>query len=388
MRVEKVNKTAKMKIIGYLNRILGIKVMFYLKTFVSIIINPKRKIELLRFLGECYTQDMTSNYDRKSWRHGFRKLLLSANEERYGDMIYHFYHDDIAQQKLADENDASKVTVVCAVKNDLLRIEKFLEHYKKLGIKKFLFVDNGSDDGTFEFLKNQPEVELYSTNASYDSRAKTAWINRIIAYHGLNQWYLVVDSDEFFYYPEMDELDLNQYVTKLMQKKIFSVKAIMIEPYPKSNLMSDDLKAESFLSDYCYFDGDSDSYFYDADLGIYGGGIHERIFGLDKYSRTKVPLVYYTDERFEVGSHDIYPLSETIGSQLGAVLMHYKFLPGEGGKIKKIIQEGNYANGSRIYKRYDDLLQDGKLCAYYEGSRKWIGAASFKELPFVKRCTE
>lgn len=388
MRIEKGNRTLKMNIIGTTNRIIGSRRMFYLKGAVSILVKPYMKIKNLRELRSWYEKDLCVDYDCKKWRNAYRKLLLLYNQERYFEMVRHFYNDEIVRCKRKVENDNSEIVVVCAVKNDLLRVQAFLEHYKNLGIKKFLFIDNGSNDGTYEFLMEQPEVELYLTNTNYNSVAKTAWINRLIAWNGLNKWYLVVDSDEFFQYPEMEEVDLNQYVKKLGKLKIYAVKALMIEPYPKGNVMDKNLKDENFLDEYCYFDGNEDSYYVDTELGIYGGGMHERLFGLKKITRTKIPLIYCTDDRFEVGSHDIFPLHENISAKIGGILMHYKFLPSDGEKIKKIIKDGNYANGSRLYKKYDEVLSKGELSAYYEGSKKWLGAESFRELPFVERCTD
>ena len=42
---------------------------------------------------------------------------------------------------------------------DLLPL--FLDHYRKLGIARFVIVDNDSSDGSHEWLIDQPDVELY-----------------------------------------------------------------------------------------------------------------------------------------------------------------------------------------------------------------------------------
>ena len=133
MRLEKTDRTTKMNMIGFLNKFLGLKMTFCLKEIISIIISPRQKMKSLRFLKNCYRQENDFNYERKRWRHGFRKLLLSSNEGRYTKMIDCFYNDKIEFCKPAVKGRSSKVTVVCAVKNDLLRIQAFIEHYKKLG---------------------------------------------------------------------------------------------------------------------------------------------------------------------------------------------------------------------------------------------------------------
>lgn len=385
---ENIFANKKIWLVRRLSFLFGPKKMSYLKFFLSALSNPHKKIMYFSSLKKYSAEETQIKYDKKAWKRGFRRLLLSSNEDRFIEMIKHFYSDEIILCKKCEKYLDSDLTVVCAVKNDLVRMKAFIDHYKKLGAKHFIIVDNGSEDGTYEFLKEQEEVTLYLTREKYNSVAKAAWINKVIAYNGLHKWYLVLDSDEFFQYPEMDKLNLNVYVSKLEQKKIYALKAIMIEPYPKGNLMSDELCADNFLDDYCYFDGDASEYHCDEAMGRYSGGIHERIFGLKHTTRSKIPLVFYTENRFEVGSHDIYPLNECISAPMGAVLMHYKFLPGEGEKIRRIIKEGNYANDSRLYKRYAERLKNGDLCAYYEDSKKWEGVSSFEYLPFIHSCTD
>ena len=50
------------------------------------------------------------------------------------------------------------------VRNEILRIKHCLEHHRKLGVRKFFVVDNGSDDGTFSILRDQPDVILFETS--------------------------------------------------------------------------------------------------------------------------------------------------------------------------------------------------------------------------------
>ena len=47
------------------------------------------------------------------------------------------------------------ILAMATVRNEVVRLPFFLDHYRKLGVGHFLFVDNGSDDGTRAYLEGQ-----------------------------------------------------------------------------------------------------------------------------------------------------------------------------------------------------------------------------------------
>ncbi len=63
--------------------------------------------------------------------------------------------------------DRDDVLVIATLKDELVRLPFFLDYYRKLGAGHFLLIDNNSSDGSADFLKNQPDVSLWSTAASY-----------------------------------------------------------------------------------------------------------------------------------------------------------------------------------------------------------------------------
>ena len=61
----------------------------------------------------------------------------------------------------------SDILVFSTLRNERVRLPFFLRYYRDLGVAHFLMVDNGSDDGSREYLEEQRDVSLWSTTASY-----------------------------------------------------------------------------------------------------------------------------------------------------------------------------------------------------------------------------
>lgn len=309
----------------------------------------------------------------KDWERSFIKLVKSSNDELHWKMIEEFNNGELSMIKDFDSVDNNDSPVVlCAERNEISRIAEFLKHYRTLGVSRFLIADNGSTDGTREYLMNQPDVRLYDAKNQYTAQRKSAWQNRMVAEFGSNRWYLYVDADEFIWYPGAEKVSFADYVSNLKKKKICAVKGILLEMYPKGVLGSNSDLKESFVNDYCYFDRDSDYYYYDPDMKCIRGGVLNRIFEEKGVLRTKIPLFYQTTKRFIIGSHHIYPLYEDISSPYGMLIRHYKFLPGDEQKVREALEKKNYADGSKLYKKYVQIYdKEEGVVAFGNGSASW-----------------
>ena len=364
----------------------GVKRRIQFEEVLGLCLHPIMKAKEYRRISQymkCF-----SNSDIKNlgiWKSNSRRLLLQSNNTSHYNVIEEFWKTDLKLLKQCDIQTDGPI-VVCAVKNDLTRIREFMKHYRKLGVEKFIMIDNGSCDGTEEFLAEQDDVLLYKTEEKYNSRKKTAWVNLAIAINGIEQWYLIVDSDEFFAYPEMEKISITDYAKALKDKGMLQVKTFMLDMYPEGRLCDESKDPENFMQDYCYFDADNDEYYWLSKVsGEAGGGSHERVFGFKDFMRTKITMIYYKSGRFVTGSHHMFPLETDIQAPIGGVVKHYKFLPDEGAKIDKIIAEGNYAHGSYAYKQYKNVLKrDGGVSAFYDGSVKWDDKDAFDSLGFVQ----
>ena len=71
-----------------------------------------------------------------------------------------------------------------------------------LGVEHFLFVDNGSTDGSREYLAEQPDASVWTTDGSYkNSRFGMDWLTHLQRKYAHGKWCVTADVDEFLVYP-------------------------------------------------------------------------------------------------------------------------------------------------------------------------------------------
>ncbi|RYH01222.1 glycosyltransferase family 2 protein [Salipiger sp. IMCC34102] len=93
---------------------------------------------------------------------------------------------------LQDDDD---VALVCMLKNGAYYIDELLTHHRALGIRNFLFIDNGSDDRTREMLAGHPYITVVINTlpvATHEALLRSQIARRFIK----GGWFLFVDSDE------------------------------------------------------------------------------------------------------------------------------------------------------------------------------------------------
>ena len=61
------------------------------------------------------------------------------------------------------------ILALVTLRNERVRLPYFLDYYRGIGIDHFLIVDNDSNDGSREFLADQPDVSLWTTCLLYTS---------------------------------------------------------------------------------------------------------------------------------------------------------------------------------------------------------------------------
>ena len=144
----------------------------------------------------------------------------------------------------------------CTQRNEGVRLPYFLEYYRKMGIGHFFFVDNDSDDGSLDYLADQPDVSVWSTKASYKrARFGVDWLNWLQMKHAHGHWVLTVDPDEFLVFPFCDTRPLRALTDWLDASSIKSFSAMLLDMYPKGRLDEQPYQAgQNPIDIACWFD--------------------------------------------------------------------------------------------------------------------------------------
>nr|WP_233253195.1 glycosyltransferase family 2 protein [Paracoccus binzhouensis] len=296
---------------------------------------------------------------------------------------------------LADRTAAIRpgdILLFATLRNEMQRLPEFLAHYRKLGVRHFLVVDNASTDGSAEFLRAQPDVSLWSTPASYrEARFGLDWMGALLLRHGHGHWCVCVDADELLVYPHCDSHDLRALTEHLDARGIPGMGALMLDLYPQGPL--DRPSAGGSVTEELPF----------FDAGPYRcqvmqprrnrwvqGGVRERVFFADRPQRAptlnKLPLIRWNWRYAYVNStHSMLPprlnnLYDGPGDpRPSGVLLHSKFLPGIGERSAEELERRQHFADPDAYAGYHRALTEAPVL-WHPGSLRYRGWRQLAEL--------
>lgn len=253
-----------------------------------------------------------------------------------------------------------KLIMMCTVKDDLERIKHQYKTMKSFGIEQFVYIDNGSTDGSKEWLMTKKDIVVYQTHNKFNSVNKSAWYRTVVRQVGFDRWYLFLDSDEIYMYPGIEE-DRFQGLIKFINTKGYRVvNSIMLDLYPEKPINLNQESQKNDFDCYNYFDRHY-NVGYTKIAKIYHGGPRQRLFGSNAYPFNnwlqKNNLIYYEEDMFHY-AHIVAPYAHNFKSQTLAATLHYKFMPNDFDKYRNIADLETYNSGSREYKRYADFFEN------------------------------
>jgi len=274
------------------------------------------------------------------------------------------------------------------MRNEMPRLEQFLDHHRRLGVDHFLIVDNGSGDGTRAHLAAQEDVSLWSTSHSYKrSRFGMDWLTWLMMRHGHGHWCLTLDADECLIYPYHETRPLPALCDWLERQGRASMGALMLDMYPKGRLSAQPCApGDDPFETMCWFDAGNYGMRRKRDLQNLWiqGGPRARLFFASEPRRAptmgKVPLVkWHWRYAYASSTHSLLPrrlnhVYATDGGELtSGVLLHSKFLATvvDRSAEEKHRQE-HFANSALYEGYYDALAADPDLwCACSTRLRGW-----------------
>lgn len=275
--------------------------------------------------------------------------------------------------------------VVSVIRNEMTMLVHFLEHYRSMGVKTFIIVDNLSDDGSREFLLGQPDVLLYSADTDYkNSNYGVVWQEAVLANHCLNKWVLLADADEFLVFPNMESADLSDFIHKIEKEGADGVKIGMVDMYPRGDLSAADFTMSTPFESASYFDRHP-SYHYHFSQGIFSNhtsSVSSLRHRLDptadpcSFTSQKYALIKYKPwMKFSAGLHDACGLN-VAGEPV--YFAHFKYHAGFKKKASIEVARAQHYNSAAEYKRYLAMTAETAGDFYDAGvSLKYVNSDSF-----------
>lgn len=298
--------------------------------------------------------------------------------------------------------EPSQFCLLAILRNEMYFLPEFLAHYRSLGVERFVFLNDRSDDGSFEYLVQQPDAVVVQSARTYgdtfeipprlvdtikNPRLLYLWRAMLHEMFASNQWAIQVDLDEFIRLP--DGVIFQELLADLDNDGVRVVWGVMLDAYPEdiATLHEQEMASRLDTSGTWYFDGEKHLrlrqgrpprtihpgararlYFdYDLDLRFPGRGFRkcsstER--WLRKCCRGIRPLRYnmlhkptllkWRDDCYFHSSH-VTNLSASTHHLLP--IQHFRFTGSLYRKIRTALQEGSYFLGSSDYQFLSELLK-------------------------------
>lgn len=82
-------------------------------------------------------------------------------------------HNDLRVVAGADV-DPSGFTLLAVLRNEMYFLPDFLAHYRGLGVERFVFLNDRSDDGSFAYLCRQPDTVIVESRRTYGDTVEMA----------------------------------------------------------------------------------------------------------------------------------------------------------------------------------------------------------------------
>jgi hypothetical protein len=319
---------------------------------------------------------------------------------------------------------ADEIRAFSTCRNERLRFPAFLQHYRRLGVNRFFVVDNGSSDGTIEYLLAQPDVHVFATVNRYrEARSGTDWLHALLLEFGVGAWCLTVDVDELLVYPGSEDAPLHTLTEYLDRNGYEAFSCLLLDLYPGGPLRDCSYEpGGDLLAAAPYFDsGPYQRLPVDLCPGVLiRGGVRERVFypafrkrnlaakiyaGMCYHAAlrmpflreipwirasrrreppclTKVPLVRWNSQSAYV--YSTHFVSQKVVAPDTGALLHFKFLQDFHSRAIDEAARAERYDGAFEYQRYVEKLNQSPAITFMDdASTRFDGTATLVRLGLI-----
>ena len=287
-----------------------------------------------------------------------------------------------------------RVSLFSLFRDEMFFAPAFFDHYRSIGVEQFVILDDGSTDGTREFLAAQPDCVLLSSKLTYgqeidfvDPRGQAAkqragvYFKMAVPRAFLDGGYVTyVDADEFLLLPP-GVGGLAEVIARLAARGDACCVASIAEFFPETvaGLRAGPAPAslDDLLAAYGFFQAepvveiDADGFpaprgrskstrlFERHGVRIRRRGLRKRLVGLlapeyRKSPQFKTPIFRSDEATFLTGTH---VCNRPAPRDVLLTIAHFVFTAQFEAKVGRALDWRAHVNGSDKYEHYARLLQ-------------------------------
>ncbi|MFN3955832.1 MAG: glycosyltransferase family 2 protein [Pararhodobacter sp.] len=268
--------------------------------------------------------------------------------------------------RLAGIADAP-VAVVAVLRNERFILPHFLAHYRKLGVGGFLIADNGSDDGTLDYLLDQPDVALFSVDTDYRrAHFGVAWQQALLSAFRVGRWSVVADADELLFW----QLEQRQTLPELLAAPEFAdadaARVFMLDMYPQGSLAQADFASGAPFDEAGFVEREpflrtSGSLGPFTDAEVHTSALRHRLIPgqrAELFVAQKLALLKYQPwMRLSAGLHFV---AETRPAARDLLFGHFKYNAAFRARAIAEVAREQHFNNAEEYRKYLALVSEGR----------------------------
>ena len=295
----------------------------------------------------------------------------------------------------------SEFMLLAILRNEMYFLPAFLAHYRRLGVQKFIFLDDHSDDGSSEYLLEQPDTVVVKSAQRYGYRVELPptirgpnrslrieplWRSMLYDMFAMDRWALLVDLDEFIHLPQ--GMTFQDLVAQLDNQGARATWAVMLDVYPRdiAGFTKNEESPQLDTSATWYFDGEQhlrlrvdrrpkrvypgararlySEYGIDKFYPVLGVRKHDRISRLLRNVRLrrkplryndimKPALLKWRDDSYFRNSH-----STNLSASMHYLLpiQHFRFSGSLSQRAQMALRENSHFHNSSDYRLVTELL--------------------------------